>query len=245
MEEMRRKCPICRAMIPPSKEMATTLLAYQARKQEGEDNNDTSSKDYCDLCAGLERIGKKVGADWDGVTVLEDNNDKPPVVMPDYIYMASRRGDTKTVLKWINANQTEDRANATSSAETATRKYDQHELANLLESELGGRSCEVVNLSSRPELNGKTCVTDEYLLGAETSTGQPQAPGDCRYYVEFKNGCSIRHDFDWSEECKAFVAALNSSDETPTAVTEEEETRTKQAAAELLAELGLDSSPKY
>ena len=32
-EEMRRKCPICRARIPPSKEMVATLLAYRADKQ--------------------------------------------------------------------------------------------------------------------------------------------------------------------------------------------------------------------
>ena len=38
-----------------------------------------------------------------------------------------------------------------------------HELANLLESQLGGRRCEIVNLSSRPELNGKACVVDQYL----------------------------------------------------------------------------------
>ena len=37
------------------------------------------------------------------------------------------------------------------------------ELVNLLQSELGGRRCEIINLSSQPELSGKTCVADEYL----------------------------------------------------------------------------------
>ena len=43
------------------------------------------------------------------------------------------------------------------------RDHGKHELANLLESELGGRRCEIVLLTSRPELNGKKCVVDEYL----------------------------------------------------------------------------------
>ncbi|EJK76714.1 hypothetical protein THAOC_01509 [Thalassiosira oceanica] len=129
-------------------------------------------------------------------------------------------------------------------------------LAKLLESELGGRRCEIANLPSRPELNGKTCVVDEYLpgsneykvtletkskevlvLGPDNLTRRDRTPQDCGYYIEFKNGRTIRHDFDSSEDCKAFVASLNSSDETPPAVTEEAE-----AAAELLAELGLGES---
>ncbi|EJK50964.1 hypothetical protein THAOC_29917, partial [Thalassiosira oceanica] len=44
-------------------------------------------------------------------------------------------------------------------------KFSRPELANLMESELGGRRCEIV-LSSRTELNGKTCVADEYLPGS-------------------------------------------------------------------------------
>ncbi|EJK43783.1 hypothetical protein THAOC_37739, partial [Thalassiosira oceanica] len=283
-----------------------------------------------------------VGADWDGVTVLEGNNDKPPVVMPDYISVVIGRGDIKAVLRWINANRTEDRANAISSPETArvpalfaaaasgqlammtqllqlganvdgrasyggtamsvtfsdsegllrrnatemaklllswgasffteggcsredavfdATKQDQHELANLIESELGGRRCEIINLSSRPELNGKTCVADEYLpasnqykvtleniakevlvLGPDNLKRRDRTPQDCGYYTEFKNGRTIRHDFDSSEDCQAFVAALNKGDAQPV-VTEEAEARAEQAAAELLAELGLDDSP--
>ncbi|EJK51207.1 hypothetical protein THAOC_29641, partial [Thalassiosira oceanica] len=118
-EEMRRKCPICRAWIPPSKEMVTTLQTYQIRKQMLEDNNRTSSEEYRDICRLLAQAEEKVGADWDGVTILEDNNDTPPVFMPDYIHEATLNGDIKSVLRWINLNRTEDRANATSKAEHA------------------------------------------------------------------------------------------------------------------------------
>ncbi|EJK64818.1 hypothetical protein THAOC_14407 [Thalassiosira oceanica] len=345
-EEMRRKCPICRAEIPPSKEMVTTLLGFRARKQKLEDDNETSTDHYHEVCRLLQGFEENVGADWDGVTVLPDNNDKPAVVMPDYIFKAIGRGDAKPVLKWINANRTEDRVNAVSSADTTTmtmpalavaavfdqlalmtlllqlganvdkrsfngsttigfiftsemlangdvteranlllswgaiffpdrgnriecskeycihvaRKHGEHELADLIKSDLGGRRCEIDNLTPRPELNGKTCVANQYLpesnqykvtlenkskevlvLSPENLKRRDRTPEDCGYYIEFKNGRTIRRDFDSSEECQAFVAALNKGETRPF-VTEEAEAAAEQAAAELLAELGLDDS---
>ena len=38
-------------------------------------------------------------------------------------------------------------------------------MADLLKSELGGRRCEIINITSRADLNCKACVTDEYLAG--------------------------------------------------------------------------------
>ena len=119
---MRRKCPTCRARIPPSKEMVNSLLSYRAQKQKLEDSNDTSSEQYHRACQLLRVAEDRVGADWDGVTVLQGDNDKKTVkavVMPSYIVSAIVKGDIKTVLKWINANRTEDRANAETSVETA------------------------------------------------------------------------------------------------------------------------------
>ena len=339
-EEMRRKCPICRGRIPPSKEMVTTLLRWRAEKQRMEVNNETSSRNYRQACAFLEQAEEKVGKDWDGVTVLEDRNDnKQPVVMPDYVLVAIKRGDNKSVLRWISADRTEDRASAIAGAEMVgmsalmlanmdgnftlmtlllqlganvdyricqgyssiglmmskalsgdvsggvnlllswgasffpdegcsredyireARKAGKRKLANLLESELGGRRCEIVNLSSRPELNGKTCVADEFLpdsnqykvtlegknkevlvLDADNLRRRDRTPQDCGYYIEFKNGRTVRHDFDSSGDCQAFVAALNRGETQPD-VTEEAKARADEAAAELLAELGLDDSP--
>ena len=43
------------------------------------------------------------------------------------------------------------------------RKNGEHELANLIEPDLGGRRCEINNRASRPDLNGKTCVVEQYL----------------------------------------------------------------------------------
>ena len=118
-EEMRRKCPICRASIPPSKEMVATLLAYRAQKQELEDTNNTSSEDYHHACRMVEQAEEKIGTDWDGVTVLQvqGNNDKPVVTMPEYIERAFADGNIKSILRWIDAtDRTEDRANAKSGA---------------------------------------------------------------------------------------------------------------------------------
>ena len=305
----------------------------------------------------LKEAEEIVGVDWDGVTVLEDDS-KLPVAMPDYIATAVGNGDIKSVLRWINANRTEDRVNAISSVEKAgipplyiaslknhptlmtlllqlgadanfrdsqgwtalsllfadmtfasgnvisrvaadgdtsewdewarlllswvasffpeaehcgsskeycisqERKYGKPKLANLLESELGGRRCEIVNLSSQSDLNGKTCVTDEYLpdsnqykvtletkrkevlvLCPDNLKRRDRTPEDCGYYIEFKNGRAIRHDFDSSEDCQAFVAALSRGKTQPAVMTDEAEARAEQAAAELLAELGLNNAP--
>ena len=340
LEEMRRKCPICRARIPPSREMVAAMLAWRARKQQLEDENKKSSEDYHDTCRYLKAAEERVGADWDGVTIIEDNKG-PPVVMPDYITSEFGNGDFKKVLRWINADRTEDRVNAFTSAEwmsfpalavasvsgrresmtfllqqganvntrdsrggtafsmmftprplesgfanegtrlllswgasffpddgvsrenciSLARKYDRHEIADLLESELGGRRCEITKLSSRPQLNGKTCVVDEYLpdsnqykvtletkskevlvLSSDNLKRRDRTPQDCGYYLEFKNDRTIRHDFDSNEDCQSFVAALNKG-ESLEAVTEGAEARAEQAATELLAEMGLDDSP--
>ncbi|EJK73628.1 hypothetical protein THAOC_04735 [Thalassiosira oceanica] len=113
-EEMRRKCPICRARIPPSKEMVATLLQWRAEKERMEVNNETYSKSYRRACEFLKDAEEKVGKDWDGETVLQDRNNKQAVAMPDYVMMAIKKGDIKSVLRWINADRTEDRASAVS-----------------------------------------------------------------------------------------------------------------------------------
>ena len=94
------------------------MLTYRRHKQELEDDNDTSSEEYHHVCRIVEQAEKLVGADWDGVTVLEYIHEEPPVLMPEYLVMAIKNGDIKSVLKWINANRTEDRVNAVTSAET-------------------------------------------------------------------------------------------------------------------------------
>ena len=98
-------------------EMVKSLLSCRVTRKKLEDDNDTYSEHYYVTCQALEDAEEIVGKDWDGVTVLQDNNVKPTLTMPDYIVKAIAEGDIKSVLRWINANRTGDRANAVTSAE--------------------------------------------------------------------------------------------------------------------------------
>ena len=134
-----------------------------------------------------------------------------------------------------------------------------HKLANLLKSEFGGRRCEIINLSKRPDLNGSTCVVEQYLpdkgrykvtfeASKEAGLVSPQnlkrrdrTPDDCGYYISYKNGRTTRHEFASKEEGQAFVASLTEGDKSGD-VDAEAEARAERAAASLLAELSIDSS---
>lgn len=101
--------------------------------------------------------------------------------------------------------------------------------AALLESELGGRRCEVVG-HERSDLNGNTCVADEHLpendeyrvvmehsreelvLSRENLKRRDRTPQDPGYFVEFSGGALTRREFASNEECQAFVASIAASD---------------------------------
>mmetsp|Transcript_30192 Transcript_30192/g.68905 ORF Transcript_30192/g.68905 Transcript_30192/m.68905 type:complete len:415 (-) Transcript_30192:163-1407(-) len=125
--------------------------------------------------------------------------------------------------------------------------------ATLLKSEYGGRRCEVMG-HERPDLNGDTCVVNEYLpetdeykvvmehtreklvLGPNNLKRRDRTRQDPGYYIEVKANRIIRREFDSNEECQAYVASITGSDEVDDAAC----AKADQAAAELLSELGLD-----
>ena len=130
--------------------------------------------------------------------------------------------------------------------------------ANLVSSELGGRRCEIVSApSTRDDLVGKTCVVEEYiktsdqykvkmeftsevlLLGVDDLKRRDRTPQDPGYYVECKNNRLSRRDFKSNEECQAFIANLSADKEELSEVDPDAEAKAEQAAADLLAELGL------
>ena len=144
-------------------------------------------------------------------------------------------------------------------------------LVNLLESEFGGRRCEIINLPNHPDLIGNTCVVEKYLadkgrykvvfeaskemglVGPENLKRRDRTPEDCGYYITYKNGRTTRHDIHSKEECEAFVASLAEEDSKAEARAEqaeaeaqaeqaEAEARAEEAAASLLAELSIESS---
>ncbi|EJK60662.1 hypothetical protein THAOC_18944, partial [Thalassiosira oceanica] len=133
------------------------------------------------------------------------------------------------------------------------------EIANLMSSELGGRRCEIVSApNNRDDLVGKTCVVEEYvkisdqykvrmeftneelLLGVGNLKRRDRTPQDPGYYVECKNNRLIRRDFKSNEECQAFIASLGEGVGELSKVDPDAEAKAEQAAADLLAELGLE-----
>lgn len=103
--------------------------------------------------------------------------------------------------------------------------------ASLVQSELGGRRCELLNLSIRPDLNGTTCVVEKWLphkgrykikvegsgeaalVGPHNLRRRDRTPNDCGYYITYESGTFVRRDFASKEECQAFVASLNGVNE--------------------------------
>ncbi|EJK52568.1 hypothetical protein THAOC_28139, partial [Thalassiosira oceanica] len=132
-------------------------------------------------------------------------------------------------------------------------------VANLMSSELGGRRCKIVSApDTREDLVGKMCVVGRYfekssnyevtveftneslLLGADSLERCDRTPHDPGYFVECKNNRLIRRDFESNEECRAFIASLGVDEGGFVEVDPGAEAKAEQAAADLLAELGLD-----
>ena len=132
-------------------------------------------------------------------------------------------------------------------------------IAKLVSPELGGRRCEIVNTTNtRSDLIGKTCVVEEYveksdqyrvtmeftnevlLLDTDNLKRRDRTPQDSGYYVECKNNRLIRRDFESNEECQAFVANRSAQKEEWLEIDPDAKDKAEQAAADLLAELGLE-----
>ena len=137
-------------------------------------------------------------------------------------------------------------------------------LAKLMSSKFGGRRCEIVSTTNqghqtntRGDLVGKTCVVEEFitesdqckvtieftnevlLLGVENLKRRDRTPQEPGYYVECKNNRLIRRDFKSNEECQTFIASLSVDKGKLAEVDPDAENKAEQAAADLLAELGL------
>ena len=333
-KETNKKCPLCREMIPPSKEMVAQLKTLRNIKSRLEEMGDTFSDDYMKFKSVAEKLEREVG-DW-RETIDYSQSDGDCVVLPTDICKAASANDIQKILHWlgplpvdkqrINAKdqdgmdftlvhfavmhqnsdllsillqlgadvdavcavggtplgacyEPECYAQARLLLEwgaeisiDARKSKDEFiklalgsrnsKLANLMESEFGGRRCEVINLPKHPNLIGKTCVVEKYLaskgrykvvfaasgevglVGPENLKRRDRTPNDCGYYISYANGRTTRIEFASKEECQVFVASLaeggKSGDEDNDA---EAEARAEQAAESLLAELDIDSSP--
>ncbi|KAL9190482.1 hypothetical protein ACHAXT_007693 [Thalassiosira profunda] len=111
-------------------------------------------------------------------------------------------------------------------ATTCETGHDDAKIRKLMESEFGGRRCELINLSKCPELNGKTCVVEKHLpdkdrykiifegskdaalVSPHNLKRRDRTPTDCGYYITFRKGRFSRREFATKEECQTFVAEL-------------------------------------
>ena len=78
------------------------------------------------------------------------------------------------------------------------------------------------------------------LLGADNLKRRDRSPQDPGYYVEWQINRLIRRDFESNEECQVFIASLSAKEDELAEVDPDAENKAEQAAADLLAELGLD-----
>ena len=95
------------------------------------------------------------------------------------------------------------------------------ELADLLSTELGGRRCEIIGLQNRADLNGQTCLVDKYSNGrykvvlesteeefavkSKNLLRRDRTPTDCGYYIELKQGDSIRPGYAFKEASTVYA----------------------------------------
>jgi len=144
------------------------------------------------------------------------------------------------------------------------RQYGKCTLASLLQSDLGGRRCEVVNMSNS-KLNGKTCVVDKYLpdkkkykarfeytkqvylvdpIYLKSCNRTPDNPGDSYVTFDKKNGRIVLHEFASKGECVEFLESLRreivDEGEVAKEMIIEAGTQADLVAQELLAELDLE-----
>ena len=83
-----RKCAMCRASIPPSKHPRKwQRYCYPCVLKNKRWKINIIHSHHC-VCHCLKDSEERIGADWDGVTVLEDNNDRQAVIMPEYFATA-------------------------------------------------------------------------------------------------------------------------------------------------------------
>ncbi|EJK65421.1 hypothetical protein THAOC_13718 [Thalassiosira oceanica] len=237
----RKRCPLCRGTIPPSQEQISEMKAIKLLMEN------TSHPDYEEKARWVKQFEAEHGEDWDG-TIIEYDDDflNLPRLLLSWgaeIYHHGDRVNKEVMLSFCH--------------EMSAAGY--VEIANLVSSELGGRRCEIVSApNNRDDLVGKTCVVEEYveisdqykvkmefmnevlLLDSDNLKRRDRTPQDSGYYVESKNNRLIRRDFKSNEECRAFIASLGVGVGELSKVNPDTEAKAEQAAADLLAELGLE-----
>ena len=97
MEEMDRKCPLCRQKIPPSKEMINQLKCMRRVKSRMEARGDVYSENYAWTKSRLEQLECAIG-DWTETIDYSDSTEQC-LVIPNNVFNAARANDIQKILK--------------------------------------------------------------------------------------------------------------------------------------------------
>lgn len=98
MKLMKRKCPVCRAELPPTKEMADALRIYEKDLERFEAAGDTSSAVYLNAKGTVEEY-REIFKRWEGTDLKFKEDDF--IQIPNEIFTAARMGNNRKVVDWI------------------------------------------------------------------------------------------------------------------------------------------------
>ena len=98
-DKRKKLCPVCRAKIPPTKEMMAQLICARKTVKMLTEQGDVFDQDFKSSQAILFGLEEDFG-DWQG-EVLDYGNEDAKTELPNYVCMAIGRGDLQTVIDWI------------------------------------------------------------------------------------------------------------------------------------------------
>ncbi|EJK71379.1 hypothetical protein THAOC_07191 [Thalassiosira oceanica] len=102
-EGQRKRCPLCRGVVPPSQEQ---VASYKITKSL---MKDTSDPDYEERARVVKQFEAEYGEDWDGTMIEYDNEF---VDLPKYVCIALGKGNLRAVLQWLGKGNIRERVNA-------------------------------------------------------------------------------------------------------------------------------------
>ena len=101
----RKRCPLCRGVIPPSQEQIAAikmLISLMEDLSVDDPEFETARRE-------VNRFKAEYGEDWDGTKIEYDSDF---VSLPDHVAKATIKGDLRIVLRWLGKGNTKGKVNA-------------------------------------------------------------------------------------------------------------------------------------
>ena len=109
-DKRKKLCPVCRAKIPPTKEMMAQLRCARETVKMLTETGDIFDEDFKMSQAVLKALEEDFG-DWEG-EVLDYGNEDEKTELPHDLCLTIGRGDLQTVIDWIGSPADRKRLNA-------------------------------------------------------------------------------------------------------------------------------------